>query len=102
MGHLQDMSDKTRLEFTTNAIKARNEARRGNSFTYLNEQQREDLEGKGYDEYQFDDGKHECGSSLYCKDIVTELRNTNHYARIVVNPCDIRGCQTYSIWYKKR
>jgi len=107
MGHLQDMNREQRLKFQAMQYKAMKEARRGNSFTYLNDDALKKLCDRGYVYHIFETNgvrKHETGSVEYAKEEVEKLRkDKKHFARIVVNPSyNIRGCQTYSILKKTR
>jgi len=103
MGHRQEMTYEQRRDWDLMQYQAKLEARRGNNFSYLNDEQREDLEKKGYKKFIFDDDKKETPYSRYAKECVKTLRESGHFARIVVNPCyKIIGGQTYSVWYKKK
>lgn len=104
MGHLQKMTNKQRSDFLSDSYEARKAARRGNSFSYLNDEQLKSLFDKGYDYYVFSDGKRETYFKECAKEEVAILRDgKKNFARIVVNPShNIRGAQTYSILWKAR
>lgn len=103
MNHRQKMTDKQRHEWDVMQYKARLKAHRGSQRNYLSEEKRDDLISKGYKNYIFDTGKPETHFDFIAKDKVKQLRESGHFARVVVNPAyQIKGTQTYCIYYKQK
>ncbi len=103
MGHRQLMTDKQRNEWDAMQYRARLEARRGSQRNYLSEEKRDQLISNGYKYYIFENGKKETNFAFHAKDMVMKLRESGHYARVVVDSSpNIKGTQTYCILYKQR
>lgn len=102
MGHLQDMTPEQRRDFISRSRQATNEARRGWSFQYYSDELEKDLTSKCYKQWEFDGG-HDTISIMCAKEQAEHLRKKGYYARVIVYPCcNIKGAQTYAVWYKRK
>lgn len=97
------MTDKQRIRFLSEKYERAKEERRGVCGSYLNEKSFNELIRKGYRHHVFSNGKVDTLFRHEAQDEVNNLRDSGHYARVIVNPChNIKGGQTYSIMYRNR
>jgi hypothetical protein len=106
MGHRQNMTPQQRLKWDCDNYKKRLEAKRGSNYEYWNEKH-ESMIGNGWQLFNFRNID-QCFETytMYefeAKEIVSELREKNNYARIVCgydkNKLRIK---VYSIIYKAK
>lgn len=107
MGHLQNMSDKQRINFLSDGYKRRLEANKGHNFEYWGDKHYKMLEG-GWSLYNkffsvYEKYKNITYSESIAKEIVNNLRKEGNFARIVCGyHKDKQRIKTYSIIYKSK
>lgn len=107
MGHIQDMTDKQRIEFLADKYQKTKESRRGNSFEWWNDGKHDNLiENKGYKLFVFEGSFNRDSfttGQIEAQEKVKELRDSNHYARVV---CGYSQCmqkiKSFSVIYKPK
>lgn len=105
MGHLQNMSDKQRINFLLDGYKRKLEANKGHNFEYWNDKHDKMLESGWvllYDIF-FKPHTHFTYYESEAKEIVNNLRKEGNFARIVCGyHKDKQRIKTYSIIYKSK
>ena len=105
MGHIQDMTKEQKSNFLSDKYQKLKESRLGCSYVYWNEKLDKELTEKGYQWYGFGKNynKDATWSEAEAKEVVSKLRKTGNYARIIsgYEQCQQR-IQMYSVCYKKK
>jgi len=98
MGHRQKMTPKKRVEWDIMQYKARLDASKGHSHSYMSDKLYEQLEKKGYVSYKFST-THETTSEYEAIAIRDKLRKDGNFARIVSTANKLR-IRTFEVYYR--
>jgi len=100
MGHRQQMTPEQRLEWDIMQYKARLEASKGHSHSYMSYKLYEQLEKQGYVSYNFSTS-YETSSEYEAIEIRDKLRKEGNFARIVSTANKLR-IRTFQVYYKPK
>jgi len=106
MGHRQEMTDKQRGDWDLMQYQAKLDANKGSNYQYWNDSH-EKLTENGWEVYVFGEKNvfegGSTGSEYKAKEVVEELRKSNHFARIVCGyNKNVQRQKRYSVIYKKK
>ena len=98
MGHRQKMTRKQRVEWDCMQYKARLNAAKGHSHSYMSNKLFDQLEKRGYVSYKFSTN-HETTSESEALEIRDKLRRDGNFARIVSTANQLR-IRTFEVYYR--
>jgi len=98
MGHRQQMTPKQRLDWDIMQYKARQEATKGHSHSYMNEKVYKQLDKQGYSQYKFSKG-YKTSSEHEATIVRDELRKEGNFARIISTANKLRT-RNYGVYFK--